>query len=77
MALRLWDLRFVLLRRVSNRFEYPINPNLPVFEQIYPMQVTDDPKKVQIHDGLCLISLAAAYLYRDACRIMEINSPGR
>lgn len=36
---------------------------------------SDDPKKIQIHDGLRLISPAAASFYRDACRVMEMESP--
>lgn len=36
---------------------------------------SNDPRKIQIHDGLRLISPAAASFYRDACRIMEMDSP--
>lgn len=36
---------------------------------------SNDPRKVQIHDGLRLISPAAASFYRDACRIMEMEQP--
>jgi hypothetical protein len=75
MTTRLRNSRANLIERDNETFEEIELDTLVTKRKMMERFESDDPKKVQIHDGLRLISPAAASFYRDACRIMEMESP--